>query len=278
MNQKAIDQKEYWNGPMAHRWLELHEAKEDILASPKEAALALAAPRPGERVLEVGCGAGAMIIELAKRVAPGGSVVGIDISEPILAFARERIAKAGVSAEIIVADATTHTFRADFDLVFSTFGVMFFPEPERAFANLRSALRPGGRMVFVCWRTLAEATVWRVPFEAAREVLPQLPSPDPRAPGPFSLGDPTRLRTILEGAGLRDVKHAPLDPLLRVGATPDDAAPFAVQSGPLARALMGVSEDSMSAVRAQVRRALAAYETDAGVVLPGTMWLVSAHV
>jgi hypothetical protein len=133
-------------------------------------------------------------------------------------------------------------------------------------------------MAFVCWRTLLETAVWRVPFEAAREVLPQLPVPDRYAPGPFSLGDPTRLRTILENAGLHDVKHAPLDPSLRIGTTPDDAVPFVMQSGPLARALLGASDDSINAVRDRVRRALAAYETDHGVVLEGAMWLVCAHI
>ncbi|MCL2726284.1 MAG: methyltransferase domain-containing protein [Polyangiaceae bacterium] len=271
-----MDQKEYWNGPVAHRWVEFREINETVLAPPKEAALALAAPRPGERALDVGCGAGGTTIALAERVAPDGSVLGVDISEPMLAFTRERIAKAGVRAEVVVDDAATRAFHGDFDLVFSAFGVMFFPEPERAFANLRSALRPGGRMAFVCWRTLAEAAVMRVPFEAARDVLPASPPPDLHAPGPFALGHPARLRTILEGAGLRDVNISPLDPSLRLGATLDDAVAFAMQSGPLARALLEASDDLVSAARDRVRRALAAYETDAGVILPGAMWLVSA--
>ena len=135
-------------------------------------------------------------------------------------------------------------------------------------------------MVFVCWRTLAEATVMRVPFEAARDVLPPSPEPpDPRAPGPFSLGDPTHLRAILDGVGLRDVTLEPFDPPLRIGKTLDEAVSFAMNAGLLVRALGTNPPESLaSAARERVRRALASYETDAGVVLAGAMWLVSAHV
>ena len=130
-------QLEYWNGPAGERWAATWKVIDRAEAAITEELLALAAPRAGERVLDVGCGAGSPTLALRERVGPGGAVTGIDISAPLLAVARARAAGTGVT--FLEADAAVHAFRPEHDLVFSRFGVMFFAEPEAAFANLRRA-------------------------------------------------------------------------------------------------------------------------------------------
>ena len=138
----------YWNGAGGRNWVHRQEGQDTILAPILRAAIERAAVREGERVVDVGCGTGATSIELGERVGLSGHVLGVDVSEPMLARAAERL-PTDVPVEFMRADATTYRFKpAAFDLMFSRFGVMFFAEPARAFTNLRTALRPGGRLAF----------------------------------------------------------------------------------------------------------------------------------
>jgi len=274
----------YWNSQACAGWLTEHERLDALFAPLTEAALALAAPRPGERAVDVGCGAGATALALARAVGPGGGVLGLDVSERLVARARERIAEAGLdaTARVELADAALRPFAAEADLLFSRFGVMFFADPVAAFANLRRALRPdGGRMVFAAWRPLSENPWFRLPVEAARGHLPPStdPPPQPGAPGPFAFDDPARVRGILDRAGWRGVEIAPHDPPMRLappgGAA--EAARGAAAVGPLARALAGAGEEERRRAVAAVAEALRAHDGPGGVVLPGAVWLVSAR-
>src|SRR5262249_6517301 len=149
-----------------------------------------------ERVLDVGCGTGQTSIELARRAGPGGAVTGIDISAPMLARARARAADAGArTVTFLDADAQTHRFDpASLDVCFSRFGIMFFAAPDAAFANLRSALRPAGRLAFVCWQSMRDNPWMLVPLMAAAAHITLPPPPAPDAPGPFSFADADRVR------------------------------------------------------------------------------------
>ena len=134
----------YWNDAAGQTWAEMQEALDRQLAPLGRAAMAALAPTPGERLLDIGCGAGQTTLELAAAVAPGGEVLGLDISRPLLEVARARPAVPGV--RFLEGDAQTHAFEpAGFDGAFSRFGVMFFADPPAAFANIRRALKPGGR-------------------------------------------------------------------------------------------------------------------------------------
>src|SRR5438105_232646 len=137
-----------WRRPTSFRWSVTTERPERAVAALTKELLDLAAPQPGERVLDIGCGPGTTVLELAKHVGPGGHVLGADVSEPSVVRARERIAAAGLRhAEVIVADASVHPFPPDnFELTFSRFGIMFFSDPVAAFANVRRAMKPGGRL------------------------------------------------------------------------------------------------------------------------------------
>jgi SAM-dependent methyltransferase len=274
----------YWNSPTSAGWLAEQERFDALFAPLTEAALDLAAPRPGERAVDVGCGCGATVLDLARRVGPGGRVLGLDVSERLVGRARERIAEAGLDdvARVELADAALRSFAPESDLLFSRFGVMFFVEPVAAFANLRRALRPGGgRMAFAAWRPIAENPWFSVPLRAARArvALPEDAPPEPGAPGPFAFDDPARVRGILDAAGWRGVEIAPHDTALRLAAPGDvaEAARGAARVGPLARALAGAGEDARRAAEDAAAEALRPFDGPGGVVLPGAVWLVSAR-
>ena len=196
-------QIEYWNHQIAHVWADRHEQIDRLFAEITEFALGLAAPKPGECVLDIGCGAGTTTLLLAARVAPSGRVVGADLSRHSAARAAERITTGGVgNAEVIVADVGSRRFASDsFDLAFSRFGVMFFPDPIASLRNVRAAMRQGGRLTFAVFRPRQENPFAALPYAAVAHLLPPLTPPGPEEPGQFSWADPARVRRILQGAG-----------------------------------------------------------------------------
>ena len=191
----------YWNAEAGSRWAEFQERIDRAFAALSAAGLAAAAVKPGEAVLDIGCGCGATSLDLA---AAAQAVTGIDVSRSMLGVAERRAAATGIAnAEFTLADASTYAFeRAAFDVAFSRFGVMFFEDPVAAFTNIRPALKPTGRLTFVCWRDLAANPWFSVPVEAVRPFVPPQPKVDPNEPGPLSFKDPERVREILERAGL----------------------------------------------------------------------------
>jgi SAM-dependent methyltransferase len=265
---------EYWNGPVGERWARLQETIDASLAEIQKALMAFADPRPRERVLDIGCGAGTTSYELAKAVGIEGNVTGVDISEPMLAAARRR----GRGVNFRKADAATHLFHPTHDLVFSRFGVMFFDDPAKAFANIRKALKPHGRIAFVCWRDVKENIWANEPFEAARPLLPPQPPSDPLAPGPYAFADLERVQSILARAGYRTVEAEALDTVVNMGPAPDAAAAQALNIGPLARAATGLDDAVRDRIRAIVTDVFAKYRTSAGITPPAACWLVGAAI
>jgi SAM-dependent methyltransferase len=207
----------------------------------------------------------------------------VDLSEPMLARARERGAAAGLGQlQLVAADAQTAPLgEARFDAAFSRFGVMFFAAPELAFTNVRKALRPGGRLAFVCWRPVAENAWVLVPMQAAAALLPSLPSPPPPdAPGPFSFGDAGRVRRILEAAGFDEIRIEPVDLAMTPGGgDPDQAAELFLDVGPLGAALrqMDAGPELRERVRDSVRRAFGPHLRRGRVELGSAVWLVQAR-
>ena len=268
------EQIEYWNGAVGERWAAFQPVLDKALSAISDAALTFAAAKPGERVLDVGCGTGTTTYALAKTVGPSGDVTGVDISRPMLAAARSR----GVGINFREADAATHLFHPTHDLVFSRFGVMFFADPAAAFANIRKAIAPHGRLAFVCWRDMKENLWASAPIAAARPLLPPQEPMDPLAPGPFAFADGERLKGILDDAGYRGIRIEKLDTAMRMGATLDEAADQALRVGPLARAAAELDDPTRQRVRAAARDALAKFLTPAGVSPPASCWLVGARI
>ncbi len=239
-----------------------------------------AALAPGARVIDVGCGCGQSALEIAERVGPTGSVLGVDLSTPMLEQARARARAAGLAhIRFDEADAQTHAFGTGaYDVVYSRFGVMFFADPDAAFGNLRRALRPGGRLAFVCWRTLPENPWMAVPLGAALQHLPPLPIPAPGAPGPFAFADAERVRGILTRAGFAEPRFEQVDEVLSIGGGGDlDATVnFLLQLGPTAAALREAGPEKAQVVGAAVRESLGPFMTADGVRMPSASWVVTA--
>jgi SAM-dependent methyltransferase len=276
----------YWNDRAAVTWTAMQDRLDAMFTPLTALALDAAAPAPGERVVDVGCGCGATVLELARRVGPsdggsGGGVLGVDVSGPMAARARDRIAAAGLgTAQVLVSDASTHVFEPGHaDLLFSRFGVMFFADPPAAFANLRRAMRVGGRLLFACWRPLTENPWFLVPAQAAAHLLPPAPPMDPDAPGPFAFANPDRVKAILTTAGWVDVELTRQDvPMCLAGPGQiAEAADFATRVGGLARALAEASPELKASVAQAIAAALPRYDGPDGVCLSGSIWLVSAR-
>jgi SAM-dependent methyltransferase len=278
----TVDQVAYWSGEGGERWLAMAAHVERVVAPFGAAALAAAAPRQGEQVLDVGCGTGGTTVELARGVGATGAVVGVDVSPTLAEAARQRLEASGMQhARVLEANAETHPFApGQFDLVFSRFGVMFFHDPVAAFVNLRRATGAAGRMVFLCWRRLADNPWAAAPLEAARPHLPPIPPPGPEDPGPFAFGDPDRVRRILGAAGWRDVSLESVDAevVLAAAGGIDDALAFLTRAGPTGRAMLRASEAERERASAAVREALAPkLGADGALRLPGSCWLVRAR-
>jgi SAM-dependent methyltransferase len=270
----------YWNSEAGPRWVAMQERMDAMLAPLMNAALDLARPAVGETVLDIGCGCGATLLELANRVGPDGSVVGVDISAPMLDRARERVQDNALrNVRLTLSDASTHAFAPGaFDLAFSRFGVMFFDNPDGAFANIRLALASAGRLAFVCWAPPRDNPWLTVPLAAARPHLPPQSESDPLAPGPFAFADPDRVRGILTRAGYSGVDIARHDASMQIcgPGEAERAARFAVDSGPVARFMAGAEPAARAAAEQAIVAAFRRLEGPGGIELPGSVWFVSA--
>jgi SAM-dependent methyltransferase len=270
------DQIAFWNGPTGQKWTQFKSDMDRNLADASAGVLALAAARPGERVLDIGCGSGKTTLALAKAVGAAGHVMGVDVSEPLLSLAKTAAA-ALPNVAFVHADASRQAFEPVHDLLFSRFGVMFFDDPSAAFANIRTALKPGGRLAFVCWRPAAENEWVSVCMDAARPLLPEQPAPDPHAPGPFAFADPKRVEAILTKAGFDGVTIDKLDGVMNLGRDVDHAAFQMTNLGPLSRALNDADDATRARVMDAVRAAFAKIATPEGVRPGIACWLVSAR-
>jgi len=269
------DQIAFWNAEAGETWAAMQARLDRQIQSLGALAIEALAPAAGERVIDVGCGCGQTTLALAQRLGPTGSVLGVDVSAPMLAVARARSGEtAGV--RFLQADAQTHVFEpGGADAVFSRFGVMFFADPIAAFANLRAAVSPGGRLAFVCWRPMELNLFMTVPLMAALPHLTAPPAPpDPAAPGPFAFADATRVTGILARAGWSQISMAPHDEAIG-GGTLEETVETALRIGPLGRVLRE-QPASAPAARNAVRDALKPYVGERGVALPSASWIVTA--
>ena len=272
------DQRTRWNGIDGEYWTRQQDRLDRTLDPVTGPLLAFAAPGTGSTVIDVGCGCGATTIELARAVGPSGRVIGLDISEPMLALSTERLREFANTTCLLgdAADLPLHDLGAE--LIVSRFGVMFFGNPIGAFANLRTGLVPGGRVRFACWRPINENPWLQIPLDAVYEHAPRLPKPDPEEPDPFAFGDTARVTRVLTTAGFTALSFTPLDIQLDIaaGGTLEDAVIQSSGMGPAKRVLKDQPDDIRTAALESIRHALTPYASPAGVKLPGAVWLVAA--
>jgi ubiquinone/menaquinone biosynthesis C-methylase UbiE len=268
------EQTTLWNGPAGRAWVEEQESLDRMFES-FESMLADTVVE-GSRVLDIGCGTGATTIAAARRAGPEGRVTGIDVSEPMLALARERAARAGVAAQFMRADAQIATFEpASFDSFISRFGVMFFGDPVAAFANLHRAARAGGALNALAFRSAAENPFMTAAERAAAPFLPDMPPRRADAPGQFAFADRDRVRDILESAGWREIDIRHVDVVCTLERTQLDR--YVTRLGPVGMALAGAPEDLRDRILGIVRAAFAPFVAGREIRFTAACWMVSAR-
>lgn len=280
MSEANRAQREHWNELMGPKWVRLNDAYDRHLAEVGEHALRTAAPAAGEAVLEIGCGTGSMAVRLARMVGPNGRVLGVDISRTMLEAAEARIgAEAVGNVSLKLADAQTDPLpEQEFDLIFSRFGVMFFEDPVAAFANIRRAAKPSGRLAFVCWGKLADNPSWAIPLGVVGAKLGRPEPPPPHAPGPMAFDDPDYLLGVLTRAGWQGISITEAHPLV-VDDPLEQAVRGAIDLGPVSALIRDrqPSAEVVAELEAEIGHAFSAHMRDGRVRLAGSIFAVAAR-
>jgi ubiquinone/menaquinone biosynthesis C-methylase UbiE len=274
-------EEEMWAGPSGERWLANAVRFEGMLKPIGEAVIAAAGVKPGERVIDVGCGAGWMSLEMARRVGDAGSVTGLDISGALVAEGERRAREAGLrNVRFVKADAARSGLPAGAaDCLASRFGVMFFSDPYGAFAHLRSLLKPGGRLTVAVWAPMKE-NPWMLEVRNAVAAHFELPQVPPRTPGPFAFEEQAYFEDVLARAGFGGVGMQPWEGQLSVGgdaAGAPAAADFMLQAMSLAQRALDAPEVIRARVRDDLVARLKGYEVDGSVRMPAKAWIVTAR-
>ena len=272
--QNDNEQSALWNGVAGHSWVEAQQLT-DLLFKPIEDLLVEAVPTAGGSLLDVGCGTGSTTVAALRKAGANGHATGIDISEPMLAAAKIRAEREGAAVRFIRADAQTCAFEpASFDLIISRFGVMFFDDPVRAFANLHRAVKPGGGLRFITWRSPAENPFMTTAERAAAPLL-ELPKRKPDGPGQFAFADRDKVHGILQKSGWTDIDIQPVDVVCSMPES--EMTRYLTRFGALGRILRESDDETRTRVLAAVRPAFDAFVHGAEVRFAAACWLVSAR-
>ena len=272
-----VEQAEAWNGAEGKAWSEDWETFDRSVAAYHEHLVETWGVTDGERVLDIGCGNG-QTTRAAAAASPSGSALGIDLSAPMLAVARDlAVAEGLTNVEFVQGDAQVHPFEEGaFDLAVSRFGSMFFGDKVAAFSNVGRALRPGGRLLLVVWKSLPENEQF-VTLTGSLAAGRTLPTPPPGAPSPFGLADPELGREVLEAAGFLEVHHEPVRRTFTLGPDVASALAFA-QRTPMVRSLLADLDDAARQdALATLEGALEVHASDAGVTFDSATWFISAR-
>jgi SAM-dependent methyltransferase len=273
-------QRRYWNTVAGPRWV----AAPGFRERRNQESIALLLQRlglaGGESVLEIGCGTGALTLPVAAAVGEHGRVVAVDISEPMLGAARQRVAEHGLTnITLALGDAQVFAFEPGaFDLATSRMGVMFFADPTAAFRNISGALEPGGRLVFACWGPLAENRHWLISYDVALRHLGPPARPEGREPGPLAFGNPDYIKGVLAAAGFVEIAVDRAYPMILCGS-PEEEARQALAMGPTARLIeeKRPAEATRQEIAREIEAGFAAAAASGPIRLPATIFLVAAR-
>ena len=272
-------QRRYWNEIAGPRWVAAPGFRERRNQESLALLLARLGLTGGESVLEIGCGTGALTLPMSAAVGEHGHVVAIDISEPMLGLARQRVAERGLhNVTLQLGDAQVFAFeKAAFDLATSRMGVMFFADPAAAFRNIGTAVKPGGRLVFACWAPLAENRHWLISYDVAERYLGPPAPPPAHDPGPLAFGDPGYVNRVLSAAGFAEVNIDRVHPMIVCGS-PEEEARQALMMGPTARLIE--EKKPPESIRQKIAQEIEAAFAAAGsgpLRLPATIFVVAAR-
>jgi len=270
------EQFDFWNGAGGDAWVEMQPVLDRMLVGFEEMLAEAAVERGAERVLDVGCGAGATTLAIARRLGSGAVCTGVDISAAMIAAAKERAAYDDHPPRFLLADAATHSFgEAEFDLLVSRFGVMFFADPVAAFARLRDAVAVGGGLRFIAWRAPEENPFMTTGARAAAHLLPELPPPEPGAPGPFAFAAAGRVEEVLTGGGWTEIEVEPVD--VPCAFRKADLLRYLARIGPIGQALREADDAKRAEVLDVVRAAYAPFVDGDEVRFTARCWSVEAE-
>jgi len=270
-----VEQYEWWNGDAGHRWARDAERRDQVMAPISAALFAAARIRGGETALDIGCGCGATTLRAARDAGPGGSAVGIDLSEPMLAVARRRAREQGVAnIRFTRADAQIHALPAAHDIAISRFGTMFFSDPTAAFANIARSTRGSSRLCLATWQPLAANDWLTIPGAA---LLSYATPPEPTTgPGMFAQSVPSALAGKLTAAGYERIRSDAVTVDLIFGADAAEAVGYLTASGPSRTLLDTVADGDRPAAIDALTSTLAAHRGPAGVRLAAAIWITTA--
>jgi SAM-dependent methyltransferase len=282
MQEVNAAQAEYWNAEAGQGWV-TYQADMDLLLEGVTARLVAAcAPAEGTRVLDIGCGAGGSSLALAESVGPRGRVLGLDISEPLLARAEARRRKRGLDGlRFEVGDAQTYAFApGGFDLAASRFGMMFFADPAAAFRNIATGIRHGGRLVFAAWAGPEHNPWFSIPQRIIAQQFGPSPEPPPDAPGPMAFRDAERVLGLMRAAGLASPAAEPVAVDLHHPGGLDAGLRLLGGIGPVVRALgtRPVTSEARADLFEALGVALRPMVAADGVRVPARIMLYSAEV
>jgi ubiquinone/menaquinone biosynthesis C-methylase UbiE len=275
-HQTDDEQTALWNGRAGRAWVEAQELLDQMFKPFEELLVKAVSAGSGGRVLDVGCGTGSTTLAVARLLGAKGRCTGIDISDPMLAAARARAEREGTPASFIRANAQLHAFEpASFDVIISRFGVMFFDDPVRAFANLRRAARDGAELRFIAWRSSAENPFMTTSERAAAPLLPNLPARRPDSPGQFAFADQRRIYRILEESGWAEIDIQPID--VACTLPEKELVRYLTRLGPVGLILQEADDRTRTQVIETVRAAFDPYVHGAEVRFTAACWMVDAR-
>ena len=274
--QANAEQIALWNDTAGRAWVETQETLDAVLAPFEDLLVEAVAARNATRVLDVGCGTGSTTLAIARQVGPQGTAVGVDISQPMIALAKQRAESASTKPRFLCADAQTYTFEpASFDMIVSRFGVMFFDDSVRAFANLRRATAKGGELKAIVWRGPADNPFMTTAERAAAPFLPEMPARKPDEPGQFAFADKNRVYSILEKSGWSEIDLEPLD--VECTLPERELEGYITRLGPLGRVLPQLDEPTRAKVLEAVRAAFEPFVHGDEVRFTAACWTVTGR-
>jgi ubiquinone/menaquinone biosynthesis C-methylase UbiE len=265
-----------WQGHSGHAWVEAQQILDRLFQPIEDRLVEIVFAGTGSSVLDVGCGTGSTLLSAARLVRSKGHCAGIDISEAMIAAARCRASAEDLWVDFICGDAQDHGFiPGSFDIIISRFGVMFFDAPEQAFANLRSALRPGGELRCIAWRGPEENPFMTTAERAARSLLANIPRRLPDAPGQFAFAERSRIAQILRDSGWSEIDIRPADFICIMPES--ELVPYFTKLGPVGLALSKADETTRSWVAETVRPAFDPYVDGSDVRFTAACWEIRAR-
>jgi ubiquinone/menaquinone biosynthesis C-methylase UbiE len=280
---QSAEYVDFWNDVLAPKFIRFKHVLVDGLTRHSEAIFPSLPVREGDKVLDVGCGFGDTAIKLAERVGPTGKVVGLDCCRIFLDYGRRDAESRGLgNVSFVEGDALLEHFEPEYDFVFARFGTMFFSNPVGGLRNMRTALKPGGIMTHIVWRTSADNPWLSMAKDVVLKFLPP-PGEDARTcgPGPFSMTDQPMVTKMMEIAGYENITFKRVDAPVLIGRTVEDAIDFQLAIGPAGevfREAGAEAEAKRPEIEAALAKAINAQKREAdGIIMDSSSWVISGR-